>query len=97
MGAAQRDVRFYATVCAAELRPRNAVFALAERLLDQDFGVRAVAIEALTGYPPQDLAQALVRARRAVHSSDPDVVAAASGALVALGDSEAIPDLVGVI
>jgi len=97
MGAAQRDVRFYATVCAAELRPRNAVFALAERLFDQDFGVRAVAIEALTGYPPQDLGQALVRARRAVHSSDPDVVAAASGALVALGDSEAIPDLVGVI
>jgi type II secretion system (T2SS) protein E len=97
MGAAQRDVRFYATVCAAELRPRNAVFALAERLFDQDFGVRAVAIEALTGYPPQDLGQALVRARRAVHSSDPDIVAAASGALVALGDSEAIPDLVGVI
>ncbi len=97
MGAPQRDVRFYATVCAAELRPRNAVFALAERLFDQDFGVRAVAIEALTGYPPQDLGNALVRARRAVHSSDPDVVAAASGALVALGDSEAIPDLVGVI
>ena len=97
MGAPQRDVRFYATVCAAELRPRNAVFALAERLFDQDFGVRAVAIEALTRYPPQDLGHALVRARRAVHSSDPDIVAAASGALVALGDSEAIPDLVGVI
>jgi hypothetical protein len=97
MSAAQRDVRFYATVCAAELRPRNAVFALAERLFDQDFGVRAVAIEALTGYPALELGHAMVRARRAVHSSDPDIVEAASGALVALGDVEAIPDLIGVI
>jgi len=97
LSSPQRDVRFYATVCAAELRPRNAVFALAERLFDQDFGVRSSAIEALAGYPLQDLGHALVRARRAVHSTDPDVVAAASGALVALGDSEAIPDLIGVI
>jgi len=97
MSGPQRDVRFYATVCAAELRPRNAVFALAERMFDQDFGVRAIAIEALTGYPMIELGHALVRARRAVHSSDPDVVAAASGALVALGDGEAIPDLIGVI
>ena len=26
MAAAQRDVRFYATICTAELRPRNAVY-----------------------------------------------------------------------
>lgn len=97
LSAPQRDLRFYATVCAAELRPRSAVFALAERLFDQDFGVRSMAIEALAGYPVQELGHALVRARRAVHSSDPDVVAAASGALVALGDTEAIPDLIGVI
>jgi hypothetical protein len=97
MSAPQRDVRFYATVCAAELRPRNAVFALAERLFDQDFGVRASAVEALAGYPPQDLSHALQRARRAVHSTDPDVIAAASGALVALGDIDSIPDLIGVI
>jgi hypothetical protein len=97
MSAPQRDVRFYATVCAAELRPRTAVFALAERLFDQDFGVRASAIEALAGYPAQELGNALGRARRAVHSSDPDVVAAASGALVALGDGGSIPDLIGVI
>ncbi|HEY0483898.1 MAG TPA: hypothetical protein VGD37_40540 [Kofleriaceae bacterium] len=97
MSVAQRDVRFYATVCAAELRPRNAVFALAERLFDQDYGVRATAIEALTGYPPLELGQAMGRARRAVHSTDPDVVAAATGAVVALGDIESIPDLIGVI
>ena len=97
MSVAQRDVRFYATVCAAELRPRNAVFALADRLFDQDYGVRATAIEALTGYPASELGHALTRARRAVHSTDPDVVAAASGALTTLGDVEAIPDLIGVI
>jgi hypothetical protein len=97
MSVAQRDVRFYATVCAAELRPRNAVFALADRLFDQDYGVRATAIEALAGYPASELGHALTRARRAVHSTDPDVVAAASGALTTLGDVEAIPDLIGVI
>jgi hypothetical protein len=97
LSAPQRDVRFYAAVCTAELRPRNAVFALAERLFDQDYGVRSMAIEALAGYPVQELGHALVRARRAVHSTDPDVVAAASGALVALGDTDAIPDLIGVI
>jgi hypothetical protein len=97
MSVVQRDIRFYATVCAAELRLRNAVFALAERLFDQDFGVRATAIEALASYPPGDLGHAMVRARRAVHSTDPDVVAAATSALIALGDIDAIPDLIGVI
>jgi hypothetical protein len=97
MAAPQRDVRFYATVCTAELRPRNAVYALAERLFDQDFGVRACAIEALAGYPVHDLSTALVRARRAVHSSDPEVVGAASAAIVELGDTESVPDLIGVI
>ena len=97
MSAPQRDVRFYATVCAAELRPRNAVFALVERLFDQDYGVRAIAIEALAGYPVQDLGHALARARRAVHSSDPEVVGAAAAAIVELGDVEAIADLIGVI
>jgi len=97
MSVAQRDTRFYATVCAAELRPRNAVFALADRLFDQDYGVRATAIEALAGYPASELGHALTRARRAVHSTDPDVVAAASSALTTLGDVDAIPDLIGVI
>jgi len=97
MTAPQRDVRFYATVCAAELRPRNAVYALAERLFDQDFGVRASAIEALAGYPASELDHALLRARRAVHSNDPDVIAAATSAVVALGDVEAISDLIAVI
>jgi hypothetical protein len=97
MSAPERDVRFYATICAAELRPRNAVYALVERVFDQDFGVRAAAIEALSGYPVADLTQALGRARRALHSSDGEVVVAAAAALVELGDVEAIADLIGVI
>ena len=78
MSSPQRDVRFYATVCAAELRPRNAVFALVERLFDQDYGVRATAIEALAGLSDARSSHALARARRALHSTDPEVVAAAS-------------------
>ena len=97
MSDAQRDVRFFATICAAELRPRSAVFALVERLFDQDYGVRATAIEALSGYPLHDLSQSLARVRRALHSTDPEVVAAASAAVVALGDIESIGDLIGAI
>ena len=97
MSAPQRDVRFYATVCTAELRPRNAVFGLVERLFDQDFGVRATALEALAGYPMGDLAHALVRVRRAIHSQDAEVVAAATAAVVELGDTEAINDLIGAV
>lgn len=97
MASPQRDIRFYATVCAAELRPRNAVFALVERLFDQDFGVRGMAIEALAGYPAADLAHALPRARRALHSSDPETVAAATAGLIQLQDIDAIDDLIGAV
>ena len=97
MASANRDARFYATVCAAELRPRNAVFALVERLFDQDFGVRAMAIEALAGYPIGDLSPALAKARRALHASDPEQVVAATSAVVELGDTEAVTDLIAAL
>jgi HEAT repeat protein len=97
MSASQRDVRFYATVCAAELRPRNAIFVLVERLFDQDYGVRDIAIEALAGYPMAELTQALAKARRAIHSDDPEQVVAASAAIVQLGDVEAVADLIGAL
>jgi HEAT repeat protein len=84
-------------VCAAELRPRSAVYALVERLFDSDYGVRATATEGLAGYPVQDLSQAMSRARRAVHSTDPEIVAAASAAVVSLGDVEAIADLIAAL
>jgi hypothetical protein len=97
MTSPQRDVRFYATVCAAELRPRNAVFTLVERLFDQDYGVRDMAIEALAGYPLAELTQALAKARRAVSADDPEMVAAATAAIVQLGDVDAIEELIGAI
>ncbi len=95
MSAPDRDVRFYATVCILELRPRSAATALVERLFDQDGGVRGAAIEALSGYPRHERSQSLARARRAVHSTDPQVVAHAANAIVALGDTESIGDLIG--
>ncbi|HEY5924183.1 MAG TPA: hypothetical protein VIV11_21040 [Kofleriaceae bacterium] len=97
MSSPQRDVRFYATLCAAELRPRNAVFTLVERLFDQDYGVREMAIEALAGYPVADLTQALAKARRAVAADDPEMVAAATSAIVQLGDVESVDELIDAI
>jgi len=94
MGDPQRDNRFYATVCAAELRPRNAIYALVERLFDADYGVRACASEALAGYPLRDLDLAMVRCRHALHSDDAERVLAASTAIADLGDVHAIPDLI---
>jgi hypothetical protein len=43
------------------------------------------------------MAHALPRARRALHSSDPETVAAATAALVQLGDIDAIEDLIGAV
>jgi hypothetical protein len=97
LSSAQRDTRFFATVCTAELRPRNAVYALVERVFDQDFGIRALTLEALAGYPLVELGPALARARRAVHSDDPEVVMAATTALVELGDVAAVGDLIGAV
>ncbi len=94
MGDPQRDTRFYATVCAAEVRPRNAIYALVERLFDADYGVRACASEALAGYPLRDLDLAMVRCRHALHSDDADRVLAAATAIADLGDVHAIPDLI---
>ena len=97
MADTHHDVRFYATVCAAELRPRSAVYALVERLFDSDYGVRTCAVEALAGYPVRDLDLAMVRCRHAIHSDDPERVAAAATAVAELADVLAIPDLLDTI
>jgi hypothetical protein len=73
------------------------MYALVERLFDGDYGVRGVATEALGGYPTRDLDLAMVRARHALHSEDPDRVQAAAGAVAALFDVHAIPDLLDTI
>lgn len=97
MADPRRDVRFYATVCAAAIRPRSAVYALVERLFDSDYGVRGSAVEALAGYPLRDLDMAMIRARHALHSDDVERVAAATAAIAELADVAAIPDLIDVV
>ncbi len=92
-----RDVRFYAAVCAGELRPRTALQALVERVFDPDYGIRDLALEALAGYPVRDLEVGLLRARHAVHSEDGDRVAAAATAIATLADLSSIPDLIDVL
>jgi hypothetical protein len=97
MADSRRDVRFYATVCTAAIRPRSAVYALVERLFDADYGVRGAAAEALSGYPLRDLDLAMVRCRHALHSEDLERVAASSQAIAELADVAAIPDLIDVV
>jgi hypothetical protein len=97
LDAPQRDVRFYAAVCAVEMRPRSAVPILAERLFDQDYGVRAGALEALAGYAPSELEAAFTRARAAINSKDPENVSAAASAIVAMGDVGSIADLINAV
>ena len=97
MVAPQRDIRFYATVCCVELRPKAAVGALVERLFDNDYGVRACAIEALGGYPLRDLEIALISTRQALHSDDIDRVAAACHATAEIADVSAVPDLLAAM
>ncbi|RMH41897.1 MAG: hypothetical protein D6689_09815 [Deltaproteobacteria bacterium] len=92
-----RDVRYYATLCVAELRPRSALRELVERLFDSDYGVRTVAIEALRGYPIRELEAALEGARRALHADDRARVQAAAYALGELSDVRAIPDLLDAL
>jgi hypothetical protein len=97
LASPDRDIRFYAVVCAVELRPRNAVGVLAERLFDQDYGVRACAIEALSGYPPAELEHAASRARSALQSPDTEIVGAATHAIVELGDVNSVEELIAAV
>jgi hypothetical protein len=97
MHHANRDVRFYATVCVAELRPRNAVSALVDRLFDADYGVRECAARALAGYPTRDVDEGLAPARDAVRSPDLERVVAATSAIAELADVGAVPDLIAAL
>ncbi len=97
MASEDREVRYYAVLCAAELRPRSAVTAFVDRLFDSDYGIRTSAIAALAAYPPDVLEYALVRVRRVLGSDTPAQVQAAANALAKLGDVEAIEGLIKVL
>lgn len=89
----ERDVRYYAALCCAELRPRSALRPLVERLFDEDHATRALALDALSGYPISELEDGLEYARHAIHSGDQERVRAAAHALAELADVRSIPDL----
>jgi hypothetical protein len=97
MGDSRHEVRYYATLCAEEIRPRAAVDALVERLFDSDYGTRNAALGALSGYAPGDLDKGLLRARQALHSEDPTRIQAAANAVARLADTHAIPDLLDAV
>ncbi len=94
MRDADREVRYYATLCAAELRPSNVIDELVERLFDGDESIRALAVEALEGYPHKELNTALEFARKALHSEDNPRVKVAADGLTKLADITAISDLI---
>jgi hypothetical protein len=94
MRDADREVRYYATLCAAELRPGDVLNEIIERLFDGDENIRNVAVDALGGYAKDDLSTGLDFARRALHSEDNARVKLAAEGLTKLEDISAIPDLI---
>lgn len=94
MRDADREVRYYATLCAAELRPSDVLNEIIERLFDGDEKIRNLAVEALSGYPKDALDSGLEFARRALHSEDNARVKLAAEGLTKLEDTSAISDLI---
>jgi HEAT repeat protein len=94
MRDADREVRYYATLCAAELRPADVLNEIIERLFDGDENIRSLAVKALSGYPADELSKGLDFVRRALHSEDNARVKLAAEALTRLSDTTAIPDLI---
>ncbi len=93
LSSADREVRYYATICLAEVRAPIAVAGLVGRLFDSDYGVRGAALEALLGYPPRDVDAALQPVRLALRS-DALRARAAAHALGELRDVKSILDLI---
>ena len=93
MDDTNKEIRYYATVCAAQLRPLSALGPLVARLFDSDHGVRGAAIRGLLGYTSADLERNLHYLRQQLHSEDPLRVRAAAEATAKLADTKSIPDL----
>jgi hypothetical protein len=89
----ERDNRYYATLCASEIRPASVLTALVDRLFDDDYGTRSLAVEALAHYPEHQRDRALEGARRVLHSADVSRVRAAADAVKEIVDVGAVPDL----
>lgn len=94
MRDADREVRYYATLCASVIEAPDVVNEFVERLFDGDEEIRTMAVNALGNYPNDAVHSALDFARRALHSEDNARLKLASLGLAALGDISAIPDLI---
>ncbi len=92
-----RETRYYATMCAAEMRPSSLLESLVERVFDTDYGVRQAALEGLAGYPSADLEPHLTRIRQVLHSDDVGRAGAAAEAIACLADTAAIPALIDAL
>jgi HEAT repeat protein len=93
MSSDDREVRYYATLVCAEIRAAGAIPGLVARLFDPDYAVRAAALDALIGYPPRELDEALEPVRRSLRA-EPAKARAAAHALGQLRDVRGVPDLV---
>ncbi len=94
MRDADREVRYYATLCASAIEAPDVVNEFVERLFDGDEAIREMAIDALAKYPKDAVHSALDFVRRALHSEDNGRLKLATSGLAVLGDVSAIPDLI---
>jgi hypothetical protein len=96
VGSEDRELRYYATLACGEVRAPQLVLALAGRVFDPDYGVRAAAIDGLAAYPPREIDPALQLLRDALHG-DAARARAAAHALGELRDVAAVPDLIATV
>jgi hypothetical protein len=98
LGAADLDVRFYATYLFSELVFAEVVPAVATRLYDPDHSIRAVAVEVLRRYgATAEMREVLERARGELPGPDPQRQRYAAQALGELRDIPSVPRLIELV
>ena len=97
LGSAHPDVRFYAILIAAELVHPDLTDAVAERIHDEDEGVRRLAVQLLprfASFRGFDEVRTVVRRTARLRGKDPSRRLQAIDAVAALHDVEMIPKLI---
>ena len=91
------DVRFHATLCATEQYPDGALPELTQRLADSDYGIRAIAADAIGGYASKARKAALKEARSVLEGEDESKARAVADSIAMLGDVDSIPKLIELL